>query len=112
MTKNLVLHGNLDKPLIIYNRTKINATKHSASIGHSRVADTIEEAVSGSDIIWSCLQDDEVVESTFKEILKTYIKGKLFIESSSMTPETTNSIAKQVLDAGGEFVAMPGVCYV
>ena len=37
------------------------------------------------------------------------IRNKLFIESSSITPETTNSIAKQVLDAGGEIVAMPGM---
>lgn len=108
MTQNLVLYGNLDKPLTIYNRTKSHAVEHSALIGQSNVADTIEEAVQGSDIVWSCLQDEEAVESTFQEILKTNISGKLFVESSSITPDATNLIARQVLDAGGQFLAMPG----
>lgn len=111
MTKNLVLYGKLDKPLKIYNRTKSHAEKHSAIIGHSRVTDTIKEAILGSSIIWSCLQDQEAVEATFGDILGSDIKGKLFIESSSITPKMTNSIAKQVVSAGGEFVALPGMCH-
>ncbi|TVY30374.1 putative oxidoreductase [Lachnellula hyalina] len=107
MTRNIVLSGKLDEPLIIYNRTKARAEEHSASIGHSTVAETIEEAVSGSDIIWSCLQDDEAVELSFKLILQADVTGKLFVDSSSITPEVTNRIAEQVLKAGGEFVAMP-----
>jgi 3-hydroxyisobutyrate dehydrogenase-like beta-hydroxyacid dehydrogenase len=112
MTKNLVVHGNLDKPLILYNRTKVNAEKHSARIGHSKVADTIEEAVLQSDIIWSCLQDEEAVDSIFKSILALNIKGKLFVESSTITPEKANGIAQQVLTAGGEFVALPGIFFI
>jgi 3-hydroxyisobutyrate dehydrogenase-like beta-hydroxyacid dehydrogenase len=108
MTKNLILHGNLDKPLKIYNRTRAHAEEHSASIGSSRVADTIDEAISGSDIVWSCVQDQEAVEATFERILMNDIKGKLFVESSSITPEKTNEIATRVVQAGGEFVAMPG----
>ena len=109
MTKNLVLHGNLDKPLTLYNRTRNRAEEHSASIGHSIVAATLEEAVSNADIIWSCLQDQEAVEATFDSILTMKIQGKLFVESSTITPERTNSIARQVLRAGAEFVAMPGL---
>ncbi|KAH8588163.1 6-phosphogluconate dehydrogenase-like protein [Bisporella sp. PMI_857] len=107
MTKNLVLHGNLDTPLTIYNRTKKSAEEHSAIIGHSIIVDSIEEVVLGSDVIWSCLQDEKAVEDTYKSILTKDINGKLFIESSTITPESTNSIAKQVLSAGGEFVALP-----
>lgn len=109
ITKNLVLYGKLDKSLTIYNRTQSHAEEHSAIIGNSQVAETIEQAVSGSDITWSCLQDERAVEATFESILKTGIKGKLFVESSSITPEKMNSIARKVLSAGGEFVAMPGM---
>jgi 3-hydroxyisobutyrate dehydrogenase-like beta-hydroxyacid dehydrogenase len=108
MTKNIVLYGKLDKPLKLYNRTKRHAEEHSAMIGHSRVTNTIEEAVSGSSIVWSCLQDQEAVEATFEGILRSDIRGKLFVESSSITPEVTNSIAKQIISAGGKFVALPG----
>lgn len=109
MTKNIVLYGNLDKPLKLYNRTKSRAEEHSANLGHSTVAATLEEAVSDTDIIWSCLQDQEAVEATFGSLLKTNIQGKLFVDSSTITPEKTNSIARQVLGAGAEFVAMPGL---
>lgn len=108
MTANLVRHGNLEKPLRLYNRTRSRAEAHSSGIGHSQVATSIEEAVLDADIVWSCLQDDEAVQATFDEILAVGIEGKLFVDSSSITPEKTNQIAKRVVEAGGEFVAMPG----
>ncbi|TVY36626.1 putative oxidoreductase-like protein [Lachnellula occidentalis] len=101
MTRNLVLSGRLDEPLIIYNRTRSRAEEHSASIGHSTVAATIEDAVSCSDIIWSCLQDDEAVEFSFAQILRVDVTGKLFVDSSSVTPEVTDRIAQRILKAGG-----------
>jgi 3-hydroxyisobutyrate dehydrogenase-like beta-hydroxyacid dehydrogenase len=109
MTKNLVVKGNLEKPLILHNRTKLRAVEHSLEIGYSTVANTLEEAVSKSDIIWSCLQDQDAVESTFDEILKDDVKGKLFLESSTVLPELIDQLAKRVMDAGAEFVAMPGL---
>ncbi|KAL9616136.1 MAG: hypothetical protein Q9160_008965 [Pyrenula sp. 1 TL-2023] len=108
MTANLVRHGNLEKPLCLFNRTKSRAESHSRNIGRSYVASSINEAVLEADIVWSCLQDDEAVQTTFEEILATDIQGKLFVDSSSITPEKTNQIAGKVVGAGGEFVAMPG----
>ena len=81
-------------------------------IGHSTVvATSIKDVLTKADFIWSCVEDQEAVEQTFWEILSTAqhdLRGKLFIESSTIPPDSTNRIAKQVLDAGGEFVAMPG----
>lgn len=97
--------------MTIYNRIKSYAEEHATVIGHSRVVDTIDEAVLDSDIIWSCLQDQDAVSSTFESILTIDIKGKLFIESSTITPGKTDDIAKRVLSAGGEFVALPGILH-
>jgi 3-hydroxyisobutyrate dehydrogenase-like beta-hydroxyacid dehydrogenase len=108
MTKNLIAHGNLDAPLVIYNRTKQRVLDHSLAIGYSRVADSIEEAVIHSDIIWSCVHDKDSVEGIFNHILNVDIKRKLFVDSSTITPEKTNAIAMKVISAGGEFVALPG----
>lgn len=109
MTSNLVLKGNLDKPLILYNRTRIRAKEHSSIIGHSSVAETLGEVVANSDIIWSCLENQEAVLETFESILNQDIRGKLFVESSTVLPDVTNHMAKRVIDAGAEFVAMPGL---
>ena len=51
MCKNLVDKGNLTQPLIIYNRTAQRAQDLSSKIGHSRVANSISEAVSSADIL-------------------------------------------------------------
>jgi len=109
MTRNLVAKGNLEEPLILYNRTRSRADEHSSQIGHSTVAATLEEAVSKSDIIWSCLQNQEAVMECFEKILPQNLNGKLFLECSTISPDVVNSLAKRILNAGAEFVAMPGL---
>jgi 3-hydroxyisobutyrate dehydrogenase-like beta-hydroxyacid dehydrogenase len=107
ITKNIVKYGGLAQPLILYNRTKSRAEEHSAAIGHSRVAESIEDAILQSDIIWSCLQNDLAVIETFDGVEKLDLKGKLFVESSTIEPGTTDALAKKILEAGAEFVAAP-----
>jgi 3-hydroxyisobutyrate dehydrogenase-like beta-hydroxyacid dehydrogenase len=108
MSENLLRYGNIGKPLTLYNRTKAKADAHNARLGHCKVAESIAEAVSSSDIIWSCLQDEVAVEQTFEEIYSLSIEGKLFVDSSTISPKAANFIVQRVLDAGGEFVALPG----
>lgn len=110
ITTNLVQHGIFSRPLTIYNRTRSKAEDHAARIGNCRVVATVEEAVASSDIIWSCLQDQGAVQSVFDNALVHDIRGKLFVDSSTIGPEGTNEIARRVIAAGGEFVAMPGMC--
>ncbi|TKA80511.1 hypothetical protein B0A49_00333 [Cryomyces minteri] len=88
MCKNLVEKGQLSQPLIIFNRTKKRADDLSAQLGseRSKVASTIEEAVSASDIIFTCVGDDKAITDTIETALKA--------------ADTINS-------KGGEFVACP-----
>ncbi|KAL9116883.1 MAG: hypothetical protein Q9187_006586 [Circinaria calcarea] len=109
MSKNLIAKGDLKKPLILWNRTYSRATDHSVRVGYSIVVDTIEKAVDQSDIIWSCLTDQGAVLETFDVILKTDVRGKLFLECSTIAPQVTNRLSQMVIDAGAEFVAMPGM---
>ena len=108
MTKNLVEKGNLEHPIILHNRTKGRAETHCSLIGHSTVASSLEEAVAASDIIWSCLENEDAVAETFDQVLSLDIEGKLFIECSTILPDKTATLSGKVLGAGGEFVAMPG----
>jgi len=107
--KNLVEKGNLDKPVIIYNRTTARAEKLSSSLpsGKTKVATTIEEAVENSDIVFTCVGDDKAIEDTISTALKGNPKGKLFVDCSTVHPDTTDKLAKTINDAGAEFVACP-----
>ncbi|TVY83769.1 putative oxidoreductase [Lachnellula suecica] len=109
MCKNLVEKGDLDKPLIIFNRTEKRATDLSKSLssGKSTVASSIDEAVSKADIIFTCVGDDAAINDTIDAALKSNMKGKLFVDCSTVHPATTEGLAKKITEAGGEFVACP-----
>ncbi|CAM1511119.1 Fc.00g086320.m01.CDS01 [Cosmosporella sp. VM-42] len=109
MCKNIVEKGKLDSPLLLYNRSTKRAVDLSSTLprGKTEVVEAIESGVPRADIIWSCIANDEAVQELYGTILKQDVKGKLFIESSTIHPETTEAIAKRVIAAGAEFVAAP-----
>jgi 3-hydroxyisobutyrate dehydrogenase-like beta-hydroxyacid dehydrogenase len=109
MCKNIVEKGNLENPLIIFNRTKKRAVDLSQKLtsGKSTVASTVYEAVSKSDIIFTCVGDDAAMNETIDSALKVDIKGKLFVDCSTVHPDTTNALAKRITASGAEFVACP-----
>jgi 3-hydroxyisobutyrate dehydrogenase-like beta-hydroxyacid dehydrogenase len=109
MCKNLVEKGQLDKPLIIYNRTEKRATDLSNSLasGKSTVASSIDEAVSKADIIFTCVGDDAAINGTIDMALKSEVKGKLFVDCSTVHPDTTSGLEKKITAAHAEFVACP-----
>ncbi|KAK4231414.1 putative oxidoreductase YfjR [Podospora fimiseda] len=110
MVKNLVEKGNLDQPLLIYNRTKQRSVELSESLpaGKSEVVDTIAEGSAKADIIFIILSKDDVVEAAAKEILdQGDVTGKLIVDSSTIHPDTTTRLAKVFVDRGAEFLAAP-----
>ena len=108
MSKNLVEKCKLDKPMILHNRTHSRALNHSQNIGNSVAVESIQEAVSRADIIWTCLSNQEAVFQTFEAIYQVEITGKLFVDCSTITSEGTNQLAQRLRDAGADLVAMPG----
>ena len=109
MSKNLVQKGNLEKPLILWNRTQSRATSLSEKIGHSIVAETFQDAVLRSDIIFSCVSDEQGVRAIIDTVLKGDLKGKLFVECSTVKPEYIDALVTDVRAAGAELIAMPGI---
>ncbi|CAN9106254.1 6-phosphogluconate dehydrogenase 2 [Alternaria sp. MG1] len=109
MCKNLVEKGNLDKPLILYNRTKSRSEDLASKLGGSKtkVVDTISDAVKSSDIIFMCLGDDAAVNSAVDAMLEAGVNGKLVVDCSTVHPDTTNGLEKKITEKGGEFVGMP-----
>ncbi|KAK9386983.1 NAD binding domain of 6-phosphogluconate dehydrogenase-domain-containing protein [Lipomyces mesembrius] len=108
MIHNLSRKGNLDSPLIIWNRS----TKRSEAFAAGKnitVAPSIEDAVSKSDIIFSCVSNDEAIISVYDIALKIPggVKGKVFSECSTIHPDTTRQLEKVTKATGAEFVASP-----
>jgi len=109
MCKNLVEKGDLDKPLIIFNRTNKRSIDLQAKLpqGESHVAESLEEAVSKADIIFTCLGDDAAIKDTITNAAEVDVKGKLFVDCSTVHPDTTTTLAKFLEAQGAHFVACP-----
>ncbi|KAJ4985900.1 6-phosphogluconate dehydrogenase 2 [Stagonosporopsis vannaccii] len=109
MCVNLISKGNLDKPLILYNRTQKRADDLSTKLGPSntKVASTIPEAVKDSDIILICVGDDAAVNDTVDTILSSDVTGKTIVDCSTVHPDTTNALEARITAAGAGFIGMP-----
>lgn len=111
MSKNLVDKGGLEQPVTFWNRTHRVASEWAAAVGAGALAvEDLGVAVREADMVWSCLATQDAVLACYGRILETTsVQGKLFIESSTVTPEATNLLAERVRQAGAEFVSMPGM---
>lgn len=110
MVKNLVEKGTYSGSVLIYNRTTARAEKLASSLpsGKAKVVNNIADAVKEADIIFTCVGDDKAIESTIEAALKEpSAKGKLFVDCSTVHPDTTNKLAKKINEAGADFVACP-----
>lgn len=109
MVKNLVEKGNLDKPLILYNRTRKRSEELAAKLpeGKTEIVDSLEEGIKKADIIFTIVSNDAAVQSVFEDLLKGDVAGKLFVDCSTIHPDTTDQVAKSVTDKGAQFVASP-----
>ena len=110
MCRNLVAKGPLEAPLILYNRTKQRTIEMEEELGDEKVtlAKTIGEALAQANVIFTCLGDDAAVTDLMATAVKGDVKGKLFIDCSTVHPDTTNHSAQMIESHGGYFVACPG----
>ena len=111
MVKNLVEKGPYAAPLLLYNRTTARAETLASTLpsGKTKVVTSIPDAVKGADIIFTCVGDDKAIEDTVASALESpeAAKGKLFVDCSTVHPDTTNKLAQTINNAGADFVACP-----
>lgn len=77
---------------------------------NSRVAAKLQDAVGPSDIIFTCLADEDATVAIYKDILSLSqdLKGKLFVDCTTISPRATDSISEWISAVSGRFIAMPG----
>ena len=112
MCKNLAEKGDLESPLIVFNRTAKRAADIASALGSKvQVAETIEDAAKRASMIFICLGDDAAVSETVEKILQQDVTGKLIVDCSTVAPDTTNRLAAKINAKGAEFVACPGALF-
>ncbi|SPO05059.1 related to gamma hydroxybutyrate dehydrogenase [Cephalotrichum gorgonifer] len=111
MVKNLVEKAPLLDSLIIYNRTRARAETLRSTLPDPSavtIAESVADGVSAADIIFTCLSDDAAVTSTLETALQSAtVAGKVFVDCSTIHPDTTSALGKLVAAAGSDFVAAP-----
>ncbi|PKG25345.1 NAD(P)-dependent oxidoreductase [Niallia nealsonii] len=106
MAENLV---KADHRLFIYNRTKIKA-ESLVNIGATFCEDP-SKVVYLSDVIITMVSDDDAVKSIYSSEGGLFengnAQGKLFIDMSTVSPETSKSIADKCEKMGAYFLDAP-----
>ena len=114
MCANLVRRGPVppELPLLIHNRSLQRCEALKASIAPSSVviAPTLAQAVAESHIIFTCLADDAAILSAITTVgeERGSFNDKLFVDCSTVHPDTTTKLAEFIKEKGGRFVACPG----
>ncbi|KAJ5780255.1 hypothetical protein N7457_005415 [Penicillium paradoxum] len=109
MSLNIAKKGPQRGPILLYNRTAARATTHAAKLPNAQVAGTIPEAVTKSDVIFTCVGDDAALDAIVSAILDTPadLSGKTFVDCSTVHPDTSRRVEKALEARGAGFVACP-----
>ena len=83
-----------------------NRSADKAKATGLKVAATPADLAAGSDIVISILADAAAVNAVFDQ-MKPAMKGKLFIEMSTVRPGVPKALADTVRSAGGAFIECP-----
>ncbi|EME38412.1 hypothetical protein DOTSEDRAFT_48638 [Dothistroma septosporum NZE10] len=110
MVKNLVEKGHYTAPVLIYNRTAARTQKLVSTLpdDKAKAITSIEEAVKGADIIFTCVSNDAAIEETIDSALQVpESRDRLFVDCSTVHPDCTDKLAEKIQGKGAHFVANP-----
>jgi 3-hydroxyisobutyrate dehydrogenase len=96
----------LENPVSVWNRTRAKAE----AVTGASVADTPAALARDCDIIISIMTDDQALHDAYrgdKGLIVGASAGKLFIEMSTVLPETQTSLAKEIEARGAMFIDSP-----
>ncbi|GJN78263.1 hypothetical protein PLIIFM63780_001756 [Purpureocillium lilacinum] len=106
--KNLAKYGPTNGPVTVWNRTHQKAADLAAESDAFVAATDLADVVSSSDIICLCLVDDAAVAQVLDDAIRaTSVKGKLFVDFSTVHPDTAAAQADKLPRHGAEYLASP-----
>ncbi|KAH1489243.1 hypothetical protein LV164_005011 [Aspergillus fumigatus] len=113
MSKNIAQKGP-QSSLTLYNRTVAKASAFAESLGSTQapvtVASTIPEAVEDASIIFICVADDPALDQIISTILADSsldLASKVFVDCSTVHPDTSRRTHAALTPRGASFIACP-----
>ncbi|KAL6822670.1 hypothetical protein J3E69DRAFT_337618 [Trichoderma sp. SZMC 28015] len=92
-------------PTTVWNRT---ASKCAALIqAGAGLGQTPAKVVEQSDVIFTMMFDGPAIRSVIDDDFRKALRGKTLVNTSSVSVEFSQSLAKEVQEAGGKFIEMP-----
>ncbi|KAJ5372878.1 Dehydrogenase multihelical [Penicillium concentricum] len=112
MSQNISQKGPQTEPLLLYNRTTARATSHASKLPNTKAVTTLTEAVTQSNVIFTCVGDDAALNSIVTAILSDLtipqdLSDKTFIDCSTVHPDTSRATETAFNARGAGFVACP-----
>lgn len=112
MVQNIVEKGPQTTPLAVYNRTISKAQSFVSSLPANKatVASSLPEAVASATLIFTCVGDDPALDQIFASILEAKdpdLSGKIFVDCSTVHPDTSRKTQSALAGRGAAFVACP-----
>jgi 3-hydroxyisobutyrate dehydrogenase-like beta-hydroxyacid dehydrogenase len=95
--------GTDEAPVRVWNRTADRA----GELRHAIEVTTPAALVAEADIVLTSLTDDAAVERVYDGLLAGPTEGRLFVEMSTIRPETVRAVAARVEAAGGRLIDAP-----
>ena len=106
--KNLANYGTTNGPVVVWNRTHQKAADLAAESERFAAVADLTDAVSSTDIVCLCLIDDAAVAEVLETVTReTDVKGKLFVDFSTVHPDTAAAQADTLKSHGAEYLASP-----
>lgn len=101
----MALHLARKFQLVVWNRS---ASKYPPLVeAGAEIADTPAKAVENSEIAFTMLFDGPSIESILDDDFKRALRGKILVNTSSVSVEFSRYLAEQVRQSGGDFIEMP-----
>ncbi|KAK4073220.1 uncharacterized protein Triagg1_5500 [Trichoderma aggressivum f. europaeum] len=92
-------------PTTVWNRT---ASKCGALVqAGAGLGQTPAKVVEQSDVIFTMMFDGPAIRSVIDDDFRKALRGKTLVNTSSVSVEFSQSLAKEVQEAGGKFIEMP-----
>ncbi|OAA64964.1 6-phosphogluconate dehydrogenase family protein [Cordyceps fumosorosea ARSEF 2679] len=107
ISTNLAQYAPLAEPVLVWNRTAEKAERVAAATDRMEAARSLADAVSRADIVCLCLADDAAVSGVVDVVGEVDVSGKLFVDLSTVHPDTNQAQADRLQSLGAAYIACP-----
>lgn len=91
--------------IAVYNRTA-DKMRPLADAG-AKIFDSQAQICDYADVLFTMLPNDKVVQDIYNQLMKENVKGKLFINMSTISPELTTQLYELCKDNGADYLDAP-----